>query len=95
MTKGIDTGSFVQSVRDVLSYYGRDYAIGAVRGLAVRNMISVKLPDPVEGFYPIDKIHMLALKDLEEMFYAVDQLDDEAGMREKLILSLVDGKVWE
>ena len=91
----IEHDSFVQSIRDALSSYGRDYAIGAVRGLAVRNMISVVLPDPTEGFYPIVKIHEMALKDLEEIFYNFLQLDEKGSSREDLILALIQQKVWE
>ena len=87
--------TFIQSVRDALSSYGKDYAIGAVRGLAVRNMLSVVLPDPVEGFYPIVKIHEMALKELEEMFYNHIQSGERSDGREQLILKLVDRKVWE
>ena len=86
---------YIQSARDVLSSYGRDYALGAVRGLAVRNMLSVVLPDSVEGFYPIVKIHDMALRDLEEVFYNYIQSVEESVSREELILKLVDQKVWE
>jgi len=86
---------FVRSARDVLASYGRDYAMGAVRGLAVRNMISVVLPEPAEGFYPIVKVHEMALRELEELFYRYVQLVEEEGVREELILKLVDRKVWE
>lgn len=86
---------FIRSARDVLSYYGRDYALGAVRGLAVRNMISVVLPDSVEGFYPIVKVHEMALKELEEVFYNHVQSVEGSDSREELILKLVDQKVWE
>ena len=92
---GIEHDSFVESVRDALSPYGRDYAIGAVRGLAVRNMISVVLPDPTEGFYPIVKVHEMALRDLEEIFYSFPRLDEKDGSREDLILTMVQQKVWE
>jgi len=92
---GIDSDRFIQSVRDVLSYYGRDYAIGAVRGLAVRNMVSVLLPDPADGFYPIVKVHDMALKELEEVFYSHVQSEDTGASREELILILVERKVWE
>lgn len=86
---------FIRSARDVLSSYGRDYALGAVRGLAVRNMISVVLPDSAEGFYPIVKVHDMALRDLEEVFYNYIQSVEESDSREELILKLVDQKVWE
>lgn len=91
----IDQEEFVKLARDVLAHYGRDYAIGAVRGLAVRNMVSVALPDSTEGFYPIVKVHEMALRELEEVFYNCAELDQEEGGREKLILKLVDQKVWE
>ena len=91
----IDQKGFVQLARDILGDYGRDYAIGAVRGLAVRNMISVALPDFAEGFYPIVKVHEMALRELEELFYGCVDLDQEEGGREKLILKLVEQKVWE
>jgi hypothetical protein len=84
---------FIRSARDALSSYGRDYAIGAVRGLAVRNMISVVLPDSAEGFYPIVKVHEMALRELEDLFYDLVQLGKNS--REELILKLVDRKVWE
>ena len=92
---GNEHDDLVRSARDVLSGYGRDYAIGAVRGLAVRNMISVVLPEPAEGFYPIVKVHEMALRELEEVFY--DHILSERGedSREELILKLVARKVWE
>jgi hypothetical protein len=86
---------FVRLARDVLSPYGRDYAIGAVRGLAVRNMISVVFPEPVEGFYPIVKIHEMVLRELEDVFYNYVQSNETFDNREELILKLVDQKVWE
>ena len=92
---GNEEKAFIQSVRDALSSYGKDYAIGAVRGLAVRNMLSVDLPDPVEGFYPIVKIHEMALKELEELFYNHIQSGERSDDREQLILKLVDQRVWE
>ena len=85
----------IQSAREALSPYGRDYAIGAVRGLAVRNMMSVELPESAEGFYPIVKIHEMALKDLEEVFYSYIQHDGNEDDREKLIIKLIDKMVWE
>ena len=60
----------VASVRGILAEYGRDYSIGAIHGLAVRNMVSVKLPEVTPGFYPIVKVHEMAIKELEEVFYA-------------------------
>ena len=92
---GNDLEEFVCRCRDVLSPYGRNYAIGAVRGLAVRNMMSVRLPEPDEGFYPIVKVHDLALRDLEEVFYSHVQYDDKGDRREELISSLVERRVWE
>ncbi len=91
---GNEHEGFIQSVRDILSEYGRDYAIGAVRGLAVRNMMSVILPEPVEGFYPIVKVHEMALRELEEVFYNQIQSDDRSDIREELIRQLVEQKVW-
>lgn len=92
---GNEQEGFIQSARDVLSGYGRDYAIGAVRGLAVRNMISVVLPEPAEGFYPIVKVHEMALRELEDLFYNHVELDERSDSREELVLKLVDRKVWE
>ncbi len=86
---------FVRLARDVLSPYGRDYAIGAVRGLAVRNMISIVFPEPAEGFYPIVKVHAMALKELEDVFYKHVRSSEKADNREELILKLVEQKVWE
>ena len=86
---------FIREARAALDPFGRDYAIGAVRGLAVRNMISPELPPLTEGFYPIVKIHEIALTDLEEVFYRyVEKLPNEDA-RQDLIQSLVNGKVWE
>jgi hypothetical protein len=92
---GNNLGKFIQSARDVLSQYGRDYAIGAVRGLAVRNMLSVALPEPAEGFYPIVKIHEMALRELEDVFYNHVQSDERSDSREELIMKLVKQRVWE
>ena len=92
---GIETDKLIQFARDALSPYGRDYAIGAVRGLAVRNMMSVELPESTEGFYPIVKIHEMALRDLEEVFYSYIQDDGSGEDREKLIMKLIDKMVWE
>ena len=92
---GNEHDRFVRLARDVLSEYGRDYAIGVVRGLAVRNMISVVFPEPVEGFYPIVKVHEMALKELEDVFYNYIQSNETADNREELILKLVEQKVWE
>jgi hypothetical protein len=94
-TLGNEREGFIQAARDVLTSYGRDYAIGAVRGLAVRNMISVAFPQTVEGFYPIVKIHEMALRELEEVFYNYIQSDETVDSREELILALVEQKVWE
>jgi hypothetical protein len=92
---GNNLGKFIQSARDVLSQYGRDYAIGAVRGLAVRNMLSVALPEPADGFYPIVKIHEMALRELEDVFYNHVQSDERSDSREELIMKLVKQRVWE
>lgn len=92
---GNDIENLVRSARDILSAYGRDYAIGAVRGLAVRNMVSIDTPEPTEGFYPIVKVHAMALRELEEIFYDHVQSGGDEGGREELILKLVEAKVWE
>lgn len=92
---GTETDKFIHSVRRALSSYGRDYALGAVRGLAVRNMISVSLPDPGEGFYPIVKVHEMALRELEDIFYSQVQSEDSVVHKKELILELVDKMVWE
>ncbi|MEE8547423.1 MAG: hypothetical protein V3S63_04890 [bacterium] len=85
---------FVHSVREVLSDYGRDYAIGAIRGLAVRNMLSVKLPATTPEFYPIVKVHSHALEDLEELFYSYLE-SAEIENSENIINKLVEERVWE
>ena len=90
-----DSDSFIQSVRDALSLYGRDYAIGAVRGLAVRNMMSVSLPDTTDGFYPIVKVHEMVLKDLEDIFYHHVRSGMDEVSREELIRGLIEQEVWE
>ena len=92
---GNDSQDLIRSAREILSAYGRDYAIGAVRGLAVRNMVSVITPEPTEGFYPIVKVHAMALSELEDVFYDHVQSGEEESCREELILKLVEGKVWE
>lgn len=84
----------VRSAREVLSEYGRDYAIGALHGLAVRNMISAALPEVTPGFYPIVKVHELALGELEEVFYGYLQEDGD-GDREAIIARFVADKIWE
>ncbi len=84
----------VRSARAILSEYGRDYAIGALHGLAVRNMISVTLPEVTPGFYPIVKIHEIALRDLEDIFYGYLQEDGD-GDREAIIARFEADKVWE
>ena len=86
---------FVLSAREILSSYGRDYAICAVRSLAVRNMVSVVLPDTAEGFYPIVKVHEMALGELEEVFYGYVQSEERTESREELILKLVEQEVWK
>ena len=82
------------SVRSIVAEYGRDYGIGAIRGLAVRNMISVKLPEVTPGFYPIVKIHEMAITELEEVFYGYLQAHED-GDREEIISRFVAEKVWE
>lgn len=94
-TVGSEPWKFIEAARETLSPYGKDYAIGAVRGLAVRNMVSVLLPDQTEGFYPIVKIHEMALKELEDVLYNLTMLDEAENTREILIQRLVEGKVWE
>ena len=91
----IEQSGIARSARDVLSSYGRDYAIGVVRSLAVRNMMSVDLPEPAQGFYPIVKIHQMALKELEEVFYGYVGWDGSTERREQLIRELIDQRVWE
>ena len=89
-----NVSGFVRSARDLLREYGRDYALGAVRGLAVRNMISVTLPPTPPDFYPLVKIHEMALRELEDLFYS--HLDDgEDENRGSLVAALVKEKVWE
>ena len=92
---GNEHESFVRSARDILSAYGRDYALGAVRGLAVRNMMSVALPETAEGFYPIVKVHEMALRELEKLFYDHILSRQAEDNREEVILKLVDRRVWE
>ncbi len=89
-----DFDKFARSVKEVLSEYGRDYAIGAIRGLAVRNMLSVNLPDTAPEFYPIVKVHSHALEDLEELFYSYLE-SAEIENREDIINKLVEERVWE
>lgn len=91
---GAEHDRFIIAARETLAPYGRDYAIGAIRSLAVRNMISVPLPDTGEGFYPILKIHTIALKELEDVFYNYIEIN-ELENRGDLIMSLVYEKVWE
>jgi hypothetical protein len=99
----------VATVRGILTEYGRDYSIGAIHGLAVRNMVSVKLPEVTPGFYPIVKIHEMAITELEEVFYGFlevygdkDGGDNDGGynalgdkIRAEIISLLVAEKVWE
>lgn len=89
--------ALVESVREILAEYGRDYAIGAVHGLAVRNMVSVKLPEVTSGFYPIVKVHEMAITELEEVFYGYLDAHDAHGDgdREEIITRFVAEKVWE
>ncbi len=89
-----DFDKFVRSAREVLSDYGTDYAIGAIRGLAVRNMLSVRLPATTPGFYPIVKVHSHALEDLEELFYSYLE-SAEIEDSEDVINKLVEERVWE
>jgi hypothetical protein len=84
----------IRSVREVLIPYGRDYAIGAMHGLAVRNMVSVSLPSVTEGFYPIVKVHEMALGEVEELFYRHLQ-ESGSEAREGIINRMVEEKVWE
>ena len=85
---------FIQTAREVLAPFGRDYALGAIRSLAVRNMISIALPEPVEGFYPIVKVHLMALKDLEDVYYNYIQRNQTEDSMD-LIMNLVEERVWE
>lgn len=87
-------GDFVEEARELLSAYGRDYALGALGGLAARNLVEVELPGRSEAFYPIVKIHEMALRELEDIFYARLQTSDGLT-REDLIGFLVEEKVWE
>ncbi len=80
--------------REILAGYGRDYALGALRGLAVRNMVSLDLPAPSPEFYPLVKIHEMALRELEDAFYAHLAAEDSATAAD-LIRSLAAGRVWE
>lgn len=92
--KSSDLDGFAQSVRVILAEYGRDYALGAVRGLATRNMISVDLPATSPEFYPIVKVHAHALEDLEKIFYSYLE-SAETVEREDIINKLVEARVWE
>jgi hypothetical protein len=95
MTSDPRMDEFVEEARSMLKEgYGRDYALGAVRGLAVRNMVEVTLPECTENFYPIVKIHEMALRELEDIFYAMIQQDEDLS-REMLVAALVEGQVWE
>jgi hypothetical protein len=86
-------------MREILAEYGRDYSIGAIHGLAVRNMVSVKLPEVTPGFYPILKVHEMAIKELEEVFYGYLEVygDNDGGDNDRagIIARLVAEKVWE
>ncbi|NOY87219.1 MAG: hypothetical protein GXP52_07975 [Deltaproteobacteria bacterium] len=84
----------IRNAREVLSYYGRDYSIGAVRGLATRNMVRLDLPELSENFFPIVKVHEMALMDLEEIFYAYLQ-DSGDGDRDAILRLMVEEKIWE
>ncbi|UCG37988.1 MAG: hypothetical protein JSV00_07225 [bacterium] len=89
-----DIRDLVQAAREILSHYGRDYAIGALKGLAVRNMMSLSLPPLTPGFYPIVKVHEMALRELEEVFYGHLELAGDDG-REDLIRTLAVERIWE
>jgi len=84
----------IRSVREALTSYGRDYAIGAIHGLAVRNMVPVSLPGVSDGFYPIVKLHEMALGEVEDLFYGYLQ-DSGSEDREGVINRMVREKVWE
>jgi len=84
----------IGSAREIMEGYGRDYSIGAVRSLARRNMVEVVLPPVTEGFYPIVKVHEMAVNELEEVFYLFLQMNDSATP-EGLLHELVKMKVWE
>lgn len=84
----------VAQAREIMNGYGRDYAIGALKGLAVRNMVSVDLPASSPGFYPIVKVHAMALKDLEEAFYG-HLAADETMTAADVIRCLVAQRIWE
>lgn len=89
-----DMSSLILAVREVLASYGRDYAIGAIHGLAVRNMVSISLPVVTDGFYPIVKVHEMALGEVEELFYGYLQKSGNEN-REGVINRMVNEKVWE
>lgn len=89
---GLD--AFLREAREILRDYGRDYAIGAIHGLAVRNMVSVSLPSLTAGFYPIVKVHGMALKELEDLFY--DYLQDNGTVDGETVISqMIEEKIWE
>jgi hypothetical protein len=58
-------------------------------------MMSVPLPDSADNFYPLVKVHEMALQDLEDVFYSHIQHTGAEVDREKLIMKLVEKKVWE
>ena len=81
-------------VREALSGYGRDYSIGALQGLARRNMVQLGLPELSENFFPIVKIHEMALMELEEIFYGHIQESGDVD-RESIIRLMAEEKIWE
>lgn len=89
-----DIGELVTAVRGLLAEYGRDYALGAIKGLAVRNMVSVSLPESSLEFYPIVRVHALALEELENTFYSYLE-NTETDDRESVIRKLAEERVWE
>jgi len=84
----------VRKARETLSCYGRDYSIGVVRSLAVRNMVQLELPELSDNFFPIVKVHEMALLDLEDVFYAYLQ---ESGNedRDAVLRLMVEARIWE
>ena len=86
--------NLLREAREILGDYGRDYAIGALRGLAVRNMIKVSLPGLTDGFYPIVKVHEMALRELEDLYYGYLQ-ERQSDDGEDLLRMMVQERVWE
>jgi len=89
-----DVGELIPIVRNRLAEYGQDYALGAIRGLAIRNMVSVSLPEPSPDFYPIVRVHALALEELENIFYSFLE-DTGIDDRESIIQKMIEERVWE